>query len=124
MSTALIASSLKLQAATPVTGFALQNGTPSIISWTPPNDGLLHYAAIFACLDVTSAETGGEVDVNFTAPSGNAGSGVLAGGGHGVVTLPANTYMVPVKAGSAIAVVQGSALTAGAAKIWASIWGY
>lgn len=102
-------------------GFALQNGTPVILSWTAPNDGQLHRVSLFSTLDATSAETGGIISLTYTAPDGNGGSAqIYPGGQTGVHT--GGVDMIVIKPGSTVSLVQ-TALTAGAAVLWAEIWG-
>ena len=113
----------RLQATTGPAGFALQNGTPTVISWTAPNDGQLHRALFFGSMHVTAAETGGQVNFSYTLPDGTANGVTAAAGGAG--TGPQNVffYTVVVQAGSTVSVVQATALTLGAAVLWAEIWG-
>ena len=59
ISGALAAPLMQLVATTGVNGFALQNGTPTILTWTPPNDGQVHRVLLIAQENVTVAETGG-----------------------------------------------------------------
>jgi len=117
--------SLKLQATTGVSGFALQNGTPTIISWTPPSDGNMHRFVVLSILHVTSTETGGGVVTNFTLPDGTAATSLMtlysSGKSAGVSTANYNAALV--EAGTSVSVVQSSALTAGASTLWAEIWG-
>lgn len=116
--------SLAVQAATPVAGFALQNGTPGIISWTAPNDGKQHRFTVLASLNVASGETGGQVTVTYQPPSGGftPGQQVFAGGlGAGTASgAPVSGIVGP---GTTVFVLQATALTAGAATVWAEIWG-
>lgn len=115
---------LVLQAATPVAGFALVNGTPNIIGWTAPNDGQQHRFTVFTIMDITAAETGGTVNVNFTMPNGvAAGYTILTGGAGAGQNFNQTTQTFICKAGTAVTVVQATALTAGAATMWAEIWG-
>ena len=114
---------LGLQATTGAAGFALQNGTPNILTWTAPNDGNLHRVVILGNLIVTSAETGGAIGVtNLTSPSGANHSPGLSAGGVGV-SLVTYTQSFFVEAGTTVTLAQTSALTAGAAVFWADIWG-
>jgi hypothetical protein len=111
------------QAATPVAGFALQNATPTILSWTAPNNGQVHRFWLIAVQHVTSLETGGEVDLAFTLPDGTTVSGVVmfaAGSSAG-----ASSANIPrlIESGTAVTITQATALTAGAAVVWAEIWG-
>jgi hypothetical protein len=118
---------MQRQAATPVAGFALVNGTPNIISWTAPNDGLLHRAMVFAAMCVTSGSiTGGNVATGFTMPNGSAVSiGTFTGGQAfpGYVFSSFNPPPLMVQAGSVVTLAQNSALSAGTALVWAEIWG-
>ncbi len=118
-------SSLGLMAATPVAGFTLVNGTPNIISWTAPNDGQLHRATFFTTLHVTSGETGGAIGFTYTTPDGFAVASIqLIAGAQTNGAYTANPPRAVVCApGSSVVVGQSSALTAGAAVVWAEIWG-
>ena len=122
-------NALAVQAATALAGVALVNGTPAIISWTAPNDGKLHRFMIFASMDVTVLQVGGAVGVAFTTPdqgtlANNAFPGLFTGG-QGVGNNYAQAYGVTslVKPGSTVIVGHTSALTSGAAVMWAEIWG-
>lgn len=122
-----VAPLLGLLATTGPGGFALVNGTPAIITWTAPNDGQLHRVQVTALAHVTSAETGGQVNLTYFAPFAGATlhtTTVLAAGlgtdtAGQVNTLP----FVTVQPGTVVSIAQGSALTAGAATVWAEIWG-
>lgn len=112
--------------ATGTSGFAKTNGTPTIISWTAPNDGNMHRVIVNAVQHVTSAETGGAVTVTWTAPDGTTGtSQSLYSGGAGTGSVKAagvaNALIGP---NTTVAVAQTSALTAGATTVWAEIYGY
>jgi hypothetical protein len=114
---------LAKQADTGPAGFALQNATPAIISWTAPADGNDHRVTLFGVLEVTTLQVGGAVAVSFTDPGGNAHSftvlaGALAAGGHGVA---ATSYVI--QSGTTVTLAQTSAQTAGASTLWAEIWG-
>lgn len=116
---------LQLQASTGAGGFALQNGTPNIVSWTAPNDGALHRFVIFLYMFVTSATTGGAISIVFTDPGGNAQSPVIlsatqGGGAHG--TTSQGFEVIFAKAGTTVTISESSAMTAGAATVWAEIW--
>jgi len=114
-------SSLSLQATTGLAGFALQDATPTIISWTAPNDGNLHRFIVICSLDVSSAETGGAVSLVCTPPGVGVQTTSLYAGGLG--TGPAyNTQQRLVQPGTTVTVEQSSALTGGAATVWAEIW--
>lgn len=104
------------------TGFALQNGTPTILSWTAPNDGQLHRFQIIPSADVTSTMTGGQVNATWTYPDGNGDGGGLVSGGQVAGNNGANFISRIIAAGSTVTIKQTSALTGGAAKMWAEIW--
>lgn len=119
-----ILHSLRLVASTGVGGFALQNGTPTILSWTAPNDGNLHRVICPAMLNVTAPETGGEIDINATLPNNAPLTATLIAGGQaaGIFTSGGPQFwQVMVKPGTTVSVTQ-LALTAGAAVLWAEIW--
>jgi hypothetical protein len=106
-------------------GFALQNGTPNILTWTAPNDGALHRVALFAVKHVTSTETGGVIAVTYTLPDGTASAAhTLLGGSQASGDLvPSGAFLVLVEANTTVTVKQNSALTGGASIMWAEIWG-
>jgi hypothetical protein len=114
------------QAAIPLAGYTLINGTGDIAggSWTAPNDGLVHEFLILASLHVTTAETGGQIVVNYTMPDGTVVSGAsqVVAGGHAAGTFQgeANSQVAP---GTTVTLHQQAALTVGAAVFWASIYG-
>ena len=115
----------QLLATTGIGGFALQDATPTILSWTAPSDGNMHRILTLGLLRVTSAETGGEIQSNGTSPDGSAFTGFTndAGshGSSGHYTL--DIFPVLIAPGTTYYTVQTSALTAGAAVLWAEIWG-
>ena len=119
-------SGLQLQAATPVAGFALQNATPNILTWTAPADGANHRAEIIGEVAISSGETGGQIQVQFTDPGGTSRTLQLVNGGLGsgvqVASFAGNNSFV-VKSGTAVNVNQSSALTGGAATAYLEIWG-
>jgi hypothetical protein len=123
---ALLAGSLSVVAATPVAGVALVNGTPTILTWSVPNDGQQHRCMVFASNHVTTApQTGGAVSVSATLPDSFAVSYTLVPGGNSSTGFNFSqfTYPIIVKPGSTVTVQQGSAQTAGAETVWAEIWG-
>ena len=114
---------MQLQATTGQSGFALQNGTPNIITWTAPSDGQLHRFEVVWSVHVTSALTGGAVHVTAYTGDGVAGTAsAMLGGGEsigGYAGIEGGT----TGPGTAVVVAQESAVTAGAALIFAEIWG-
>lgn len=102
-------------------GFALQNATPTILTWTAPNDGNMHVVTVVAEEVVTTAETGGLVVVSFTDPAGTARTPTAFAAGAGIgATFFFNAYLIQPNTAASLA--QTSALTAGAAKVYAQIW--
>jgi hypothetical protein len=118
------AAALTLLATTGTGGYALVNGTGNVISWTAPNDGNLHRIQVFATLHITTTEVGGAIRVNFTDPAGGSGTPTIFGGTQANGTYqPSSLSSVLVEAGTTVAIVQASALTSGAATLYAEIWG-
>ena len=113
--------SLALVQTTGDAGFPLQNATPGILSWTAPNDGLMHRVMVITFQNVTSAETGGVVSMTNTDPQGTPHVSGLYAGGSGVGVQYASQLRL-VAPGTTVTVNQTSALTLGAATVWAEIW--
>ena len=109
-------------AATPVAGYTLVNGTGNILTWTAPNDGLLHQVTVAASLSVTSNQTGGQVTFTYTFPDSNSHVPTVFAGGAAIGGFVTNAVMYMVKAGSTVTLAQSSALTGGAAVLWAQLW--
>lgn len=111
-----------IMSTTALAGYTLVNGTGNVVtSWAVPADGALHRVLMVASLDVSSAETGGQLQLAATMPDGTAFTfnffGTQGGGGHGT------TQAIHVKAGTTVTVTQTTALTAGAATAWVDLWG-
>lgn len=114
---------LALQASTGVGGYTLVNGTGNIIAWTTPNDGQLHRFIIAMTLTITTLEVGGVIRIVFTDPLGNVSSVTPNGGSSAAgTTLPPPFYGI-VGPNTQVIVKQNTALTSGAAVLWAEIWG-
>jgi hypothetical protein len=115
---------LQLLASTGVNGFTMQNATPTIFSWTAPNDGQLHRVWIFGEMLVATAQTGGAVNMNITDPLGTARTRSIWSGGLAVgFGIPNNGSQCLVQAGQPVSLVQVPQ-TAGAAVLFAELWGY
>ena len=113
---------LTLRAATPAAGVALVNGTPVILTWTAPNDGKLHRVIVVGQVQVTSAETAGAVTMTTAAPVVSGSPFTLDAGGHaGVATYPLTAQVLTAQPGETINITQ-TALSAGAALLYAEIW--
>lgn len=117
----------ELQAATPFAGTALINGTATILTWTTPNDGKLHRFLIYAALLVATSETGGLIQVGWFGPGGATIQNTqLFAAGLAAFTQAYAPNAIPglvAAPNTAVTVAQNSALTAGAATLWAEIWG-
>ena len=98
---------LALLGTTGLSGFALQNATPTIFTWTAPNDGNMHRVTLFGTLIVASTETGGALSLNLTDASNTGRSPVVfAGGlGSGNKLLPSG-LMFTVYPDTAVSLVQ------------------
>ena len=111
------------QAQTTDAGTPLVNGTGTIISWTTPNDGKQHPFMVVGQVNVTSAETGGQIQVTYTPPNGATRTAQLTPGGSGL-GVAVFAFVANVAApGTTITVAQSTALTAGAAVANAAIIG-
>jgi hypothetical protein len=121
---------LKLQATTGINGFALQDATPTILSWTPPSDGNLHRVILAISEYVSSATTGGSIEIQSTGPNGITipaptvlGSSLALGwhfNDNLSVIVPSFVLIAP---GSVFAVTQITPVSVGVATVWAEIWG-
>jgi hypothetical protein len=115
-----------LQDTTGPSGYTL-GGTSgvTILTWTPPNDGNQHRFTLFTDLSVTTANTGGQISVNFTDPGGTARTQPIYGGSYSTgYHLPkSGTATFACQANQAVTLTQSSAQTAGAATLWADIVG-
>jgi hypothetical protein len=106
---------------TPAAGFALQNGTPTILSFTTPNDGQAHGYSVATTLNVTVAETGGAVQLTWTS-QGVAFAATVYAGGSGTGTNNVNSACV-ADPNTVVTLKQSTALTAGTASVAAAISG-
>jgi hypothetical protein len=114
-------SALAKVADTGAAGYTLVNGTGTILSWTAPADGQQHMVQFSAVQHVTSAETGGAVTSSGLAPDGSAYATTVFAGGSGA-GLSRALQSMQVEAGQTVTLLQSSALTAGAAVVWAQMW--
>lgn len=114
-------NSLTPTARTSTAGFALQNGTPNVLTFNTPNDGNMHEYGVAATLNVTTLEVGGQVSLNWTA-GGHAYSVVAFASALAVGNY---TFSQPIIAdpNTAVTIAQTAALTSGAANAFAAISG-
>lgn len=121
-----VTAGLRKLAGTGLPGYTLINGTGTIITATLPNDGNLHSCLIVASLFVSVTETGGVIAVTASTPDGASPTFTLISGnqagGHFGPTNP-QFAMQSIAPGGTISVTQFSALTVGAAILYAEIWG-
>ena len=122
------ATTLILQVSTGPAGVALVNGTPTIISWTAPNDGNLHRFVFQGSRNVTVSETGGAIALTYTVngASGGAQSLTVAAGNTAApsnASLSNSGFGATIAPGTTVSVVQSGALTLGACTVYAEIWG-
>jgi hypothetical protein len=115
---------LQLVASTPETGFALQDATPAIVTWTAPNDGQQHYVMCMASEQVTSALTGGSVIGLITPPGGGSPAQPQALAAGQAAGNHVGNFACVVGPGTTVTIEQGSAVTGGAATVWIGLWGY
>jgi hypothetical protein len=102
-------------------GFALVNGTPTILSVTAPNDGQVHQYFVSAALNVTVNEVGGLLQLFYTAGGQVYQPGVV--GGSSVIGTYPFSLVVPADPNTTVQIRQTSALTAGTATLIAAISG-
>lgn len=112
-------------AATPLPGFPLQNATPNILAWTSPNDGKLHTVLAQGLVNITVAQTGGQLSLNYTL-NGVAQSQTVNLGGNGIGisflgAAVAGRNTIVCDPGTTVTLAQTTAQTAGAATLWASL---
>lgn len=115
-------NALSLVASTGVAGFALQNATPNILSWTAPNDGQMHRATCFGIVNVTVAQTGGAVGIAYTNPDGGGSTSTWLAGGLGTGHNFPTVRLILMAPGTTITIQQTSAQTAGTATLYTEIW--
>ena len=114
---------LSLLATTGQAGYTMFNGTGVILTYTFPNDGLIHRFMTLGQLIVTTLEVGGAVGLAFTSPDGTTATPSLVAAAQGVGLTTMTFRIYAAKAGTAVSVSQTSALTAGAGVLYAEIWG-
>jgi hypothetical protein len=116
---------LGLVATTGLSGVALVNGTPVILTWTAPNDGNMHRLIAIGLVGVAVAETGGQVNVVYTDMNGVAQNSVLATAGLGTGSTQINNagrQLILVPPNGTVQIKQASALTSGTATLWCELW--
>lgn len=115
--------SLRKIASTGLPGFNLINGTQAILAWAVPNDGQLHRLLFIGQLNVTVAETGGQLVVSYTGADNAGHVQNINSGGGGTGFTDFGTFTALVQPGTTVQFSQFTALTAGAAVTWGEIWG-
>jgi hypothetical protein len=117
------AAGFVLLASTGAAGFALQNGTPTILTYTFPNDGLMHRFWIVGQLAVTVTEVGGTVRMSLTAADGTVATPSVLAASQGVGLTGVTYQAFTCKANTTVQMNQTTALTSGAGVLYAEIWG-
>jgi hypothetical protein len=111
-------------ASTGLLGFTLQNATPTIMSWTAPNDGNMHRVYFYGELIVSTAQTGGVISLQITDPGGTPRTRTIFSGGLGLGYNPPNNGIQCVVApGTLVSVVETTAQSLGAAVLYGELWG-
>lgn len=101
-----------------VAGVALINGTPNLLTYFVPNDGNPHAILIIGAAIVTSAETGGAVQVVLTdQTSGQTSTTTISAGTLAAGVQATTVVAATLSAGSKVVINQSSALSAGAATV-------
>jgi hypothetical protein len=104
-----------------VAGYTLINGTGNILVYNVPNDGLVHTVNVATNMNVASLETGGQIQVLFTTPDGTAQTFQQHAAGLAAGLARTNSACL-CKPGTTVTLQQSTALTAGAATLWGSMW--
>jgi hypothetical protein len=104
-----------------VAGYTLINGTGNILTYNVPNDGLVHTVNVATNMNVASLETGGQIQVLFTTPDGTAQTFQQHAAGLAAGLARTNSACL-CKPGTTVTLQQSTALTAGAAVLWGSMW--
>jgi len=124
---AAASSGLAKIADTGAAGFTLINGTQNVIAWTAPSDGQAHTFTVYGQVHVTAIETGGQIQIAYTQPDGNGQTTIIDAGGHGATGTfglgSSGNFSRQVQAGTTVTLQQGTALTAGTAVMFASLFG-
>lgn len=108
-------------ARTSAAGFALQNGTPNIVTLNTPSDGNMHAYDVAAALNVTVLEVGGAVTLTWHA-GGQAYAVIMFASALAVGTYTFSQNIV-ADPNTAVTITQTAALTSGAASAVAAIAG-
>lgn len=112
---------LFIAASTPAAGYTVINGTGPIpgLTWTAPTDGQQHRVLLIASLSVATTEVGGQMRMAVTLPNGSTFNqnflNSQVAGNYSV------SFTAQVQAGSTVTVSQNTALTGGAAVLWADL---
>ena len=115
-------AAVAITAETSATGVALIDGTQTILTATVPNDGKVHALAFAVCeKDVTTALTGGVCTLSWTTPEGTARSINTTSTAVGAYFIAPTSGDTVLKPGTTITLRQNTAMTAGAAKVYAKI---
>ena len=120
-----LVTGLVKRASTGASGYTLVNGTGTVLTWTAPLDGQLHTVYLASSLRITSAATGGQFNITVNDTIAGAGYSPVvfnASKGAGYFIQVDTTPLIVLTPGDTIAIVQQTALTAGAGSLFAEIW--
>ena len=112
---------MSLVATTPAAGIALINGTQNILTYTTPNDGNLHTVILACMIHVTTAQTGGAIELLSTINGAAFTDSFFAGGG--TVGLKNNHFNVVCDPNTTVTIKQSTAQTAGVATAFIQLFG-
>lgn len=116
----LTTNEVAIQATTGTAGYVQTNGTGTVVSYTAPSDGKLHTVNLFGSVIITSTQTGGIISMTWTL-GGNSHTTQIDGGAHSAGTVPIATATALIDPGTTVSVTQSSALTVGAATVYATL---
>ena len=115
-------AAVAITAETSATGVALINGTQTILTATVPNDGKVHYVIASFTKDVTTALTGGKMILGHTSAPSVSDFIATTSTAVGVYYNTSKSLLSALSTpGSTVTIKQTTAMTAGAAKVFAKI---
>lgn len=120
-----VTGAVKQAASTIGTGFAMQNASDvTILQYTAPNDGKVHQVLLAMQIIAGAAGSTGGAIVYIYTQGGTQFITSLSGGGlsaNQVVGLNANFVSLAVDPGTTVTLQQQTAVTVGAAKVYAAL---
>jgi hypothetical protein len=116
---------LEVQSSTGIDGFTLQDATPTILSWTVPNDGNMHNCMLFGEVVVSSDTTGGAISINYLDPAGGSRTFTAFAGSYASTGAKSQSagVQLSVAPNQTVTVTESTAQSAGAAIFYGTLWG-